>query len=116
MQAALETKRNIYLAKFNALFVKELLIKVVAGLVKENPATYFSEEPLDFAKIEPSQVFQHIVQFLRDVMKQVSRELGLEDESRVYLALVVLKERLAMFMLTRTLEVLRDIVLLMPLS
>jgi len=69
---------------------------------------------LDYKKIEPSQVFLHLVNFLKDMLRLMTQELGLDDEKKVYLGLVIFKERLAMYMLGRTLETLRDILLLMP--
>ena len=50
------------------------------------------------------------------MLKIITVDLGLDDEKRVYLGMVVFKERLAMFMLSRVLETLRDILLIMPLS
>ena len=49
-------------------------------------------------------------------MKQITKELGLDDEKRVFLGLVVFKERLMMFLLSNSLNLLRDILLLLPLS
>ena len=57
-----------------------------------------------------------MVLHIKDMIKQVGKELGLEEEGRIFLGLVVFKERMAMHMLMRTLEVLRDLILHMPLS
>jgi hypothetical protein len=108
--------RDKYQALFSKGFVKEILIRIVGGLVKDNNATYFSEDSLDFAKIEPSQVFTSLLQFLKDLMRQATKELGLDDEKRVFLGLVVFKERFMMYLLSNTLDILRDILIQLPLS
>ena len=40
LQALVEKVREGYQEYFDKAFVKELLIKIVAGLVKEQPSTY----------------------------------------------------------------------------
>lgn len=50
----MEGLRAKAIERFIQLYVKEMLIKLVAGLVKEKQETYFSEEVLDYKKIEPS--------------------------------------------------------------
>lgn len=114
MQTVIEGLRAKTIERFNSLFVKEMLIKLVAGLVKEKQETYFSDEVLDYKRIESSQVFVHLVNFLKDMLRLLTQELGLDDEKKVYLGLIIFKERLSMYMLGRTLETLRDILLLMP--
>ena len=51
IQRVLEEVRECSLKRFSKVFVKELLIKIIAGLVKESPNTYFSEDLIDFKKI-----------------------------------------------------------------
>jgi hypothetical protein len=69
MQEKVESIREFYHLRFQTVFVKDFLIKLIAGLVKEPQQAYFSEEPLDFAKIEPSLVFSSLVSYLKDLMK-----------------------------------------------
>jgi hypothetical protein len=116
MQDKVESIKEFFHSRFQKIFVKEFLIKLIAGLVKEPQAVYFSEDPLDFTKIEPSLVFTSLVSYLKDIMKQITRELGLDDEKRVFLGLVVFKERFMMFLLSNSLDLLRDILMLLPLS
>lgn len=116
MQEKVENIREFYHLRFQKIFVKEFLIKLIAGLVKEPQTTYFSDESLEFSKIEPSLVFTSLVSYLKDIMKQITRELGLDDEKRVFLGLVVFKERFMMFLLSNSLDLLRDILMLLPLS
>ncbi len=116
MQDKVESIKEFFHSRFQKIFVKEFLIKLITGLVKEPQGIYFSEDPLDFTKIEPSLVFTSLVSYLKDIMKQITRELGLDDEKRVFLGLVVFKERFMMFLLSNSLDLLRDILMLLPLS
>jgi hypothetical protein len=116
LQSTLEDVKLAYAAKFNKLFVKELLIKLIGGLVREQNQTYFSEEPIESSKLELCHTFQALSSFLKDIFKDVHRDIGLNDERRVFLGLVVFKERLMVYILQRTLEVLRDLIILMPVS
>ena len=54
--------------------------------------------------------------FLKDLFSQLTHSLGLDDESRVFLGLVIFKEKLMLTLLMRALEVLRDILIILPLS
>jgi len=96
--------------------VKEILIRIVSGLVKERDQTYFSEEGVQsVSSMDPTVVFLTIVQWLREVLiRQLSKELGLDDEKRLFYGMMEFKERLTLYLLRRTLEVLRDILLLLP--
>lgn len=58
----------------------------------------------------------NLVMHLKDLLRLITKELGLDDEKRVFLGMVVFKERLALFMLSRTLETLRDVILRMPIN
>jgi len=69
VQKALDDRRSAAQERFTSLFVKEMLIKLIAGLVKERPETYFSEELVDFKRIEPSQVFLSLVAFLKETLR-----------------------------------------------
>ena len=71
MQGEVENIRQMFSKKINKLLIKEILIKIVAGLVKENPQTYNSEEMLDYNTINPTLVFQNLVAHLREINTNV---------------------------------------------
>jgi hypothetical protein len=122
MQQLIEDAKDSYLSAFNTLFVKDFLIKLIAGLVKEPQQTYHDENeaPLDFSTLAPTPTFLSLATFLHDLLDsrsgQLDQALGLHMEKNVYLGLVVFKERLLLFILRRTLEVLRDVLIVLPLS
>ena len=92
------------------------MIKTVAGLVKEHANTYQSDSSQDYSKLTPSPTFLSLVSFLKDLFSQLTHSLGLDDESRVFLGLVIFKEKLMLTLLMRALEVLRDILIILPLT
>jgi uncharacterized membrane protein len=57
-----------------------------------------------------------LVSFLKDFFSQLTHSLGLDDESRVFLGLVIFKEKLMLTLLMRALEVLRDLLIVLPLT
>lgn len=126
LQRLVEEAQDSYLTAFNKLFVKDLLIKLIAGLVKESASTYHDESasesspPLDYSTLTPTATFLSLASHLHELLDSrtgtIDLALGLNEERNVFLGLVAFKDRLLLFIVRRLLEVLRDVLILLPLS
>eukprot|EP00347_Sterkiella_histriomuscorum_P012251 403369312 len=113
LQQTLLDQRNFYTNRFKKLYYKDLLIKLVQSVLKDPTyeQTFFSDDVIDYQTIKPAYCFLQMTNYLNELKQKIESDLKLDDESQVFHAKIVFKEHLQMFMLSQTLELLRDILL-----
>ena len=61
--------------------------------------TYFSEQILDYSTLDPSFTFKTMAVYLKEMILRMESDLQLDDESQVFHAKIVFKERMVMYLL-----------------
>ncbi|CDW82467.1 UNKNOWN [Stylonychia lemnae] len=114
LEKSLTEMRQFYTNRFKKLFYKDLLIKLLQCILKDNDyeKQFFSDETVDYTTINPAQCFIQVSKYLNEIKIKIEKDLKLDDESEVFHAKIVFKEHLVMFMLATTLELFKDLLLM----